>query len=62
METSSINQRLPTLPLNYSAMFLEKGKTSARTVLGVPSLPLSIPVAVKVILEITGNLKVILKS
>ncbi len=31
-------------------------------VLGVPSLPLGIFVAVKVILEITGNLKVILKS
>ncbi len=37
-------------------------KTSVRMVLGVPSLPLGIFVAVKVILEITGNLKVILKS
>ena len=52
METSSINQKLPTLPPSYSAMFLEKDKTSVRMVLGVASLPLGMPVAVEVILEV----------
>ena len=44
--------KLPTQPPSSSAMFLEKTKPSVRMVLGVASLPLGMPVAVEVILEV----------
>jgi hypothetical protein len=52
METSPINQKLPTLPPSYSAMFLEKTKLRSYMVLGVASLPLGVPAVVEVIMEV----------